>query len=78
MTTQFLSAIPSMSARRTTVGPHMVWAQLRLMIEARRTRRLLAEMEPRLLADIGTSPGDARMEAARPFWDVAARAAGGR
>jgi uncharacterized protein YjiS (DUF1127 family) len=35
------------------------------MLEARRTRRALAEMEPRLLSDIGISRFDALREAAR-------------
>lgn len=36
-----------------------------VMLEARRTRRALAEMEPRLLSDIGISRFDALREAAR-------------
>ena len=43
------------------------------MWDARRTRRLLAEMDVHLLADIGIGPGDAMAEAARPFWDLAPR-----
>lgn len=49
------------------------WAAASMMLQARSTRRMLAEMEPRMLADIGASRSDAQMEAARPFWDVASR-----
>ncbi len=40
------------------------------MLEAKRTRRLLTEMDHRLLADIGTTRADAMTEANRPFWDI--------
>ncbi len=58
-----------------------VWARLgasfvtRLgaVLQARETRHLLMEMEPRLLADIGIGRGDAIHEANRPFWDIAER-----
>lgn len=33
------------------------------------TRRMLRELPERELADIGLTPMDAAMEAARPFWD---------
>jgi len=33
-----------------------------------RTRRALGQLSPRLLQDVGISPGDARREASRPFW----------
>lgn len=49
------------------------WTLARAMLQARQGRRLLAEMDPRLLADIGTSRADAQMEAGRPFWDIGAR-----
>lgn len=32
------------------------------------TRRALGAMDPRLLADIGLTPDEARREASRPFW----------
>lgn len=34
-----------------------------------RTRRALAAMDPRLLADIGLTPDEARHEVCRPFWE---------
>ncbi len=49
------------------------WTMLGAMMRARRTRRLLGEMDDRLLADIGIGRGDALMEASRPWWDVAPR-----
>ena len=48
-------------------------ARLAEMHRARRTRRLLAEMDDRLLADIGIGRGEALMEASRPAWDTGAR-----
>ena len=48
-------------------------AHIAAMWQARRTRAVLAEMDPRQLADIGIGRGDALTEAARPFWDLAPR-----
>lgn len=70
MATHTVRAFPVPAARRAPIGVGQVWARIGAMIEARRTRKLLLEMDSRLLADIGTSRGDAAMEAARPFWDV--------
>lgn len=33
-----------------------------------RTRRLIADLDDRLLKDIGATRSDARAEAAKPFW----------
>jgi uncharacterized protein YjiS (DUF1127 family) len=49
------------------------WDVLAAMVHARRTRRLLTEMDDRMLADIGIDRGQAHMEARRPMWDLAAR-----
>lgn len=49
------------------------WAMLMEMRRARRTRRLLAEMDDRLLSDIGIGRGEALMEASRPPWDIGRR-----
>ena len=43
------------------------------MARARQTRRLLAEMDDRMLADIGIGRGDALMEASRAAWDLGSR-----
>lgn len=49
------------------------WGALAQMARARQTRRMLAEMDDRMLADIGVGRGDAQMEAARAPWDLAVR-----
>ena len=46
---------------------------LHAMMRARATRRLLSQMDDRLLADIGVGRGDALEEARRPMWDLAQR-----
>lgn len=53
-----------------TISLGRVWTVVRMMLQARRTRRLLAEMDGRLLADIGANRADAAMEANRKFWDI--------
>jgi len=50
-----------------------VWNALVEMARARRTRRLLTEMDDRMLADIGIGRGDALMEASRAPWDISGR-----
>lgn len=49
------------------------WAHLGVMLRARATRRLLMEMDDRMLADIGIDRGTALTEASRAMWDVAPR-----
>ena len=44
-----------------------------LVLRTAQTRRLLAEMDGRMLADIGVTHSDAQTEAARPAWDTACR-----
>jgi uncharacterized protein YjiS (DUF1127 family) len=44
---------------------------LRRTLEAARTRRILSDLDPRLLKDIGISRADAMQEAARAPWDLA-------
>lgn len=46
---------------------------LRSMLRAIATRRQLADLDPRGLADLGLSRADALAEAARAPWDVAPR-----
>jgi uncharacterized protein YjiS (DUF1127 family) len=43
------------------------------MLEVRRTRRLLSELDPRLLKDIGISRSEALEEIARAPWDFESR-----
>lgn len=40
------------------------------MLRARRTRRLLGEMDDRMLADIGIGRGEAATESSRAMWDL--------
>jgi len=54
-------------ARRT-------WQWLAQVKRVRDSRRDLAEMDPRMLADIGVSRATAQSEAARPAWDCSAAA----
>lgn len=49
------------------------WTVLAAMVRARQTRRLLAEMDDRMLADIGLDRGQAHSEASRAPWDLAPR-----
>ena len=70
MATRIIQAFPAAPARSARFSVRKALAVIAAMLEARHTRRLLAEMDTRMLADIGTSPSDARMEAARPFWDL--------
>ncbi len=50
-----------------------VWTHLGRMLRAIRTRRVLAELDPRLLKDIGVSRADALAEASRMPWDLGPR-----
>jgi uncharacterized protein YjiS (DUF1127 family) len=67
--------------RTTGLVPHRTvrsmartgWTALATMVRAHQTRRMLAEMDDRMLADIGVSRGDASVEAARLAWDTAPR-----
>ena len=60
--------------RRFTQGRLRVWASaIRMWFERSRQRRALAELDDRLLCDIGVTPAQARREAAKPFW-IASRA----
>ncbi len=59
------------ATRRTPL--RQAWTALAEMARARRTRRLLGEMDDRMLADIGIGRGDALMEASRAPWDVGSR-----
>lgn len=43
---------------------------LRSLLALWRSRRALARLDTRALDDIGLSVQDARLEAARPVWDV--------
>lgn len=74
MTTQvhFLPRRPGRAVQRRGVL-RQAWETLMEMRRARRTRRLLTEMDDRMLADIGIGRGDALMEASRAPWDIGRR-----
>jgi uncharacterized protein YjiS (DUF1127 family) len=48
-------------------------AMLRRWHELARERRQLAELDERMLKDLGLSRADVEREAGRPFWDVPVR-----
>ena len=70
MTASTMNGLTPAASRTNLARPAGLMRRLGLMLEARRTRRLLAEMDHHLLADIGIGLGDAQMEACRPFWDL--------
>jgi uncharacterized protein YjiS (DUF1127 family) len=49
-------------------GPSGVFGDIQRAWHRARTRRLLAEMNPHELRDIGVTPTDAEVEANKPFW----------
>ncbi len=63
--------LPAASRRAPLVRRARAW--LRAAMIARHTRRMLAEMDDRLLADIGASRADALYEASRPMWELSLR-----
>ena len=63
----------SASVTRPAQMLRQAWMALAEMRHARRTRRLLTEMDDRMLADIGIGRGDALMEASRASWDIGRR-----
>jgi uncharacterized protein YjiS (DUF1127 family) len=69
-----IRSIPVSEAPRTCRTPREGWfAWLSRVLQAIESRRHLAEMDRRMLADIGISRSDAREEAARAPWDLAPR-----
>ncbi len=46
------------------------WDRIQRALVVRRTRRLLAGMDDRMLSDIGVSRAQAGYEAQRPVWDA--------
>ena len=59
--------IARIDAPRTVGLPVLAW------LRVARERRQLAALGPDELADLGIAPEAARMEAARPFWDLPRR-----
>ncbi len=73
MVTRSLSTLFALPRMPVQAPARSVWARLGAMIQARHTRHLLMDMEPRMLADIGIGRSEAMHEANRPFWDVDGR-----
>ena len=72
MTTHSMYA-PALATGRKGFGLERAWAAVCAMLQARQTRLALAEMDARLLSDIGVGRAEAAWEANRPFWDIAGR-----
>jgi uncharacterized protein YjiS (DUF1127 family) len=51
-------------------GPSGMFGDIQRAWHRARTRRLLAEMNPHELRDIGVTPTDAETEANKPFWRI--------
>ena len=66
------SLLPDSGSRRRTTAPTDVFASafalLHVWGERISQRRSLAEMDGRLLADIGLTPAQAAAEYRKPFW----------
>jgi len=69
-----VTAYSEFPQRRTAKWPwRMVSRFLGRMLEVRRTRDILAELDSRLLKDIGVSRSEAQEEVARAAWDFEPR-----
>lgn len=71
MTIRSIPIFPA--ARSVAVRGHDWLLELGRVLRAIETRRQLAEMDPRMLADIGISRSEALEEARRAPWDLAPR-----
>lgn len=69
MTTRSLSASPAIRTPAPQTAGWLAW--LRRLLQAVESRRHLAEMDARMLADIGISRAEAMTEASRAPWDLA-------
>lgn len=63
-----LTGRPAPDLHRDPRGLGLVGELVAGWLERRRSRRDLAQLDDRLLRDIGLSPAEARREAAMPFW----------
>ena len=57
---------PALHSGRRGLG--LIGELVAAWMERRRSRRHLAQLDERLLRDIGLTPGEAMEEAAAPFW----------
>ena len=62
--------LPPVLARSTGVELHVWGSVIRMWFERSRQRRALAELDDRLLRDIGITRAQAGREAAKPFWSA--------
>jgi uncharacterized protein YjiS (DUF1127 family) len=62
--------LPTILGGPTQSRPHALSSAFRKWFERGRQRRALAELDDRLLRDIGVTFEQARREAARPFWSA--------
>lgn len=63
-----LHATPPYVTRRTHLPKSRLLALLGLYLHNTRTRRQLAELDSRQLADLGISPSERVAEISKPFW----------
>jgi uncharacterized protein YjiS (DUF1127 family) len=61
---------PAIFSRSTQDRLHVWGNAIRMWFERSRQRRALAELDDRLLRDIGVTSAQARREAAKPFWSA--------
>ena len=67
-------SLPASHPVRTGTPRRVSWfAWLRRVLDAAESRRQLAEMDARMLSDIGISRAEALDEAARAPWDLTPR-----
>jgi uncharacterized protein YjiS (DUF1127 family) len=67
-------SLPASHTDRIAASAGMPWlGRLRRCIQTIRSRRQLAELDDRLLSDIGISRAEALEEASRAPWDLAPR-----
>lgn len=60
--------LPTPTAAPYLAAPLHPWRLLRQWLHNTRTRRQLAELDSRQLADIGISPSERVGEISKPFW----------
>ncbi len=61
---------PALRAVFRTIRMTSLIAYALRVFQVHRQRRELANLSDKQLSDIGTTRGDARIEANRPFWDL--------
>ena len=60
--------LPAVSPRSTQGRLHVWGSAIRMWLDRSRQHRALAELDDRLLRDIGVTSAQARREAAKPLW----------